>query len=280
MSWFRNSCPRASARSGGNKRNVPEGLWTKCPSTARRCCTSAELERNLNVCPKCGHHMRIGARTRLRRLPRSRARRRNRRRRGAGRRAEIQGQQEYKDRLSRAEGHRREGRAGRDRRAAQGPCPWCACAFEFSSWAARWARWWASASSRGRATRLEQRMPLVCFSASGGARMQEGLLSLMQMAKTSAALDRLREARAAVHLGAHRSDHRRRVRQPRDARRHQHRRARRADRLCRPARDRADRARDAAGGLPAQRVPARARRHRHDRRPPRACATHRRAARA
>ena len=65
---------------------------------------------------------------------------------------------------------------------------------------------------------LAHRLPLVCFSASGGARMQEGLLSLMQMGKTSAALARLADGAAAIHLRAHRSDDRRRVGEPRDAR--------------------------------------------------------------
>ena len=99
--------------------------------------------------------------------------------------------------------------------------------------------------------------------------MQEALFSLMQMAKTSAALARLAAGAPAVHLGDDRPDHRRRFGESCDARRPQHRRAARAHRLRRSARHPADRARDAARRLPAQRVPARARRARHDRRPAR-----------
>ncbi len=110
-----------------------------------------------------------------------------------------------------------------------------------ASWAARWARWSASASCARSSTAIADRTPLVCFSATGGARMQEALLSLMQMAKTSAALARLAQERLPYRLGADRPDHRRRVGQPRDARRRQHRRAAGADRLRRPARDRSRR---------------------------------------
>ena len=87
---------------------------------------------------------------------------------------------------------------------------------------------------------LAGKRPLICFAASGGARMQEGLLSLMQMAKTSAALTQLSRSPAAIHLGVDRSDHGRRLRQFRHAGRRDHRRAQCADRFCRPAGDRAD----------------------------------------
>ena len=103
---------------------------------------------------------------------------------------------------------------------------------------------------------LARRHPAIIVSCSGGARMMEGALSLMQMAKVSAALARLDRAQLAVHLGAHRSDHRWCHGQLRDARRSQHRRTQGADRLRRPARHRTDDQADASRGLPAKRVPA------------------------
>ena len=98
--------------------------------------------------------------------------------------------------------------------------------------------------------------PFIMFAASGGARMQEGILSLMQLPRTTVAVQMLREAKQALHRRADQSDHRRRHRLLRHARRRAHRRARRADRLCRPARDRADHPREAARRLPARRISA------------------------
>ncbi len=101
---------------------------------------------------------------------------------------------------------------------------------------------------------VDRKLPLIIVSCSGGARMQEGILSLMQLGKVSAGLARMRAKRSPVHLGAHRSDHGRRDRELRDARRPQHRRTGSADRFCRSAGDRTDHPPDAAGRLPAIRV--------------------------
>ena len=91
-------------------------------------------------------------------------------------------------------------------------CRWWWPASNSNSWAARWARWSASASCAARRVALEQKVPFICITATGGARMQEGLLSLMQMAKTTAMLTKLAEKKLPFISGADRSDHGRRVR--------------------------------------------------------------------
>ena len=110
---------------------------------------------------------------------------------------------------------------------------------------------------KGLDTAVDKGTPFIMFAASGGARMQEGILSLMQLPRTTVAVQMLREAKQALHRRADQSDHRRRHRVLRHAGRRAHRRARRADRLRRPARDRADHPREAAGRIPARRISAR-----------------------
>ena len=157
--------------------------------------------------------------------------------------------------------------------------PVVAGASSSTSWAARWVRWSASASCAASSTPSSTARRSCAFPRAAARACRKALLSLMQMAKTTAALARLARGAAAVHLGADRPDDGRRVGELRVPRRRRHRRAEGADRLRRPARHRADRAREAARRLPARRVPAREGRDRHDRRPPRAARTHRRAAR-
>ena len=192
MSWFEKIMP-SRIKTERRTRSVPEGLWIKCPA-----CDSvlyrAELERNLNVCPKCSHHMRIGARERLRRLL------------DAGTGLEIgagvqpedplrfKDSKRYKDRLAAAQ----KGTGERDAMVVMAGqvdgVDVVACAFEFQFLGG------SMGSVVGERFRLavehaiEHRCAVVCFSSSGGARMQEALLSLLQMAKTSAALARLAQA--------------------------------------------------------------------------------------
>jgi hypothetical protein len=146
--------------------------------------------------------------------------------------------------------------------------PLLAAAFEFGFLGGSMGSVVGERFVRGVQACCDEGLPFVCFTATGGARMQEGLLSLMQMAKTTAALHQLSAARQPFisiltdpTMGGV-------VGELRLHRRRGHRRARRAHRLRRPARDRADGARDAARGLPALRVPAGEGRDRHDRRPP------------
>ena len=194
MSWFEKLLPTRIRTEGGAKRTVPEGLWTKCDACSA-VLYRAELERNLEVCPKCAHHMRIGARRRLDAFLDSEPR------------EEIAGNVEpvdilkfkdskkYKDRLLQAQKKTDEKDALVVMRGQVKGVPLVACAFEFGFMGGSMG---AVAGERFvRAVNLcrEQNLPLVCFSASGGARMQEALFSLMQMAKTSAALAKLAQAR-------------------------------------------------------------------------------------
>ncbi len=192
MSWFGKLMP-SRIKTQSRSRSVPEGLWEKC-----RACEAvlyrAELERNLNVCPKCAFHMRINARQRLEFFL------------DAEPRVELAAELEsldplkfrdsrkYRDRLSQAQKETGE----KDALVAIEGClrgrPIVACAFEFKFMAGSMGSVVGEKFSRAGQRCLEQRIPLVCFSASGGARMQEALLSLLQMAKTAAVLERMRKA--------------------------------------------------------------------------------------
>ncbi len=193
MSWFEKLMPSRIRTEGGSKRNVPEGLWTKCDA-----CGSilyrAEVERNLDVCPKCGHHMRIGARRRLDIFldpePREEI----------GAEVEpidilkFKDSKKYKDRLSQAQKATGETDALVVMQGQLESIPLVACAFEFRFMGGSMGSVVGERFVRAVNRCLDRNLPLVCFSASGGARMQEALFSLMQMAKTSAALAKLREA--------------------------------------------------------------------------------------
>lgn len=190
MSWFRNLLPSRIRTDGNAKRSIPEGLWTSCPS-CKAVLYRAELERNLEVCPKCGHHARIPARRRLDYFLDP----------GSGEEIgaavepvdalKFKDGKRYRDRLSQAQKATGEGDAlvvSSGRLHGMGVV---ACAFEFDFMAGSMGSVVGERFARGARFAMEQGVPLVCFSASGGARMQEGLLSLMQMAKTSTALARL-----------------------------------------------------------------------------------------
>ncbi len=194
MSWFEKLMPSRIRTEGGSRGSVPEGLWTKC-SDCNAVLYRPELERNLEVCPKCGAHMRIGARRRLEVFLD------NEQREEIG--ADLQpvdmlrfkDSKRYRERLSQAQKAtgERDALVAMAGRLQQQPV--VAVAFEFrfmgGSMGGVVGERFVRAVDRARETGA----PLVCFSASGGARMQEALFSLMQMAKTSAALARLAEAR-------------------------------------------------------------------------------------
>lgn len=194
MSWFQKLMPSRIRTEGGNRgRSVPEGLWTKCES-----CSGVlyrpELERNMEVCPKCGHHMRVGARRRLEWFLDQNS--------GKELGTEVEPQdllkfrdtKKYKDRLSQAAKATGEKDALVVMRGALKGMPLVAAAFEYRFIGGSMGSVVGERFVRGVNAALEERMPLVCFAASGGARMQEALMSLMQMAKTSAALARLADA--------------------------------------------------------------------------------------
>ncbi|MEZ5445065.1 MAG: acetyl-CoA carboxylase, carboxyltransferase subunit beta [Gammaproteobacteria bacterium] len=190
MSWFKRLLPSRIRTEGISKRAVPEGVWASCPA-CKAMLYRAELERNLDVCPKCGHHMRISARRRLDRFL------------DAEPRTELAGDvrpvdflkfkdtKKYKDRLTQAQKDTGEADALVVMRGALRGMPVVACAFEFEFMGGSMGSVVGERFVRAADAALRERMPLICFSASGGARMQEALVSLMQMGKTAAALRRL-----------------------------------------------------------------------------------------
>jgi acetyl-CoA carboxylase carboxyl transferase subunit beta len=192
MSWFEKIVP-SRIKTERRVRSVPEGLWIKCPA-CDAVLYRAELERNLHVCPKCSHHMRIHARERLLRFldPDSGVEI------GANVTPEdplkFKDSKRYKDRLAAAQKSTSE----RDALVAMAGRlhgePIVACAFEFAFLGGSMGSVVGERFHRAAMRAIAERAPLVCFSATGGARMQEALLSLMQMAKTSAALAKLARA--------------------------------------------------------------------------------------
>jgi acetyl-CoA carboxylase carboxyl transferase subunit beta len=195
MSWFEKIVPsRIKTERRSRSRSVPEGLWIKCPA-CDAVLYRAELERNLNVCPKCSNHMRIGARERLRALL------------DAEPLMEIgadimpddplkfRDSKRYKDRLAQAQKATRENDALVALEGKLHGEPLVACAFEFQFLGGSMGSVVGERFKRAVDHAIQRRCPLVCFTATGGARMQEALLSLMQMVKTSAALARLARER-------------------------------------------------------------------------------------
>jgi acetyl-CoA carboxylase carboxyl transferase subunit beta len=193
MSWFEKLMPSRIRTESKDKRTVPEGLWTKCPA-CDGVLYRTELERNQDVCPKCDHHMRIGARRRLDLFldpePREEIG------------AELQpadplkfrDSKKYVDRIKQAQKATGETDAMVVLRGQVEGVPLVAAAFEFKYMGGSMGSVVGERFVRAVNASLDHNVPLVCFSASGGARMQEALLSLMQMAKTSAALARLSKA--------------------------------------------------------------------------------------
>ena len=194
MSWFDKLLPPKIQRSSSaaGKKAVPEGLWRKCPgcSAVLYC---AEIESNMDVCPKCAYHMRIGARRRLDLFLDLEERREI----GAGLSPvdvlKFKDSKKYKDRLLEAQQTTGEKDALVVLQGRLHGIPLVAAAFEFAFMGGSMGSVVGERFVRGVNACLEHNLPMVCFSASGGARMQEALLSLMQMAKTSAALTRLGE---------------------------------------------------------------------------------------
>jgi len=190
--WLVDKLIPSIIRSEVKKSSVPEGLWHKCPS-----CDAAlyrpELEKNLEVCPKCDYHMRIGARKRLDIFLDQEGREEI----GANLepidRLKFRDSKRYKDRIAAAQKQTGEKDALIAFKGCVQDLALVACAFEFEFMGGSMGAVVGERFVRAAKVALDERLPLVCFSASGGARMQEALISLMQMAKTSAALARLRE---------------------------------------------------------------------------------------
>jgi len=195
MSWLQKLLPPKIQRSeGGTRKTVPEGLWTKCPE-CDAVLYSSDLEKNLNVCPKCGHHQRLGARARLDALldPEGRFE--------IG--AEVlpvdslkfKDSKRYTDRIAEAQKETGEGDALVVMQGSIKSIGVVCAAFEFDFMGGSMGSVVGERFVRGVRVAIEQKAPFICVTASGGARMQEGLLSLIQMAKTTAALTDLSERR-------------------------------------------------------------------------------------
>jgi acetyl-CoA carboxylase carboxyl transferase subunit beta len=193
MSWFRKLMPSKIRTVGGTRRTVPEGLWIRCDGCGAVLYRS-ELERNCDVCPKCGHHMRIGARRRLEMFFDDGTSEEI----GAGLEPvdvlKFRDSKKYRDRLNAAQKLTGETDALVAMRGKVEGVPLVAAAFEFRFMGGSMGAVVGERFVRAANASFEHKIPFVCFSASGGARMQEALFSLMQMAKTSAALTRLAEA--------------------------------------------------------------------------------------
>lgn len=189
MSWLERLFDKQNIIST-RKATIPEGIWVKCPACVQPLYRIA-LEENLSVCPKCDHHMRMAARHRLDRFL------------DKGDRVEIASEHEpkdvlnfkdlkrYKERLALAQKSTGEKDALVAMRGTLMGLPIVACAFEFSFMAGSMGSVVGARFVRAVEEAIDAHCGFVCFSASGGARMQESLMSLMQMSKTSAALHRL-----------------------------------------------------------------------------------------
>jgi acetyl-CoA carboxylase carboxyl transferase subunit beta len=193
MTWFEKIMP-SRIKTERRTRSVPEGLWMKC-AACDAVLYRAELERNINVCPKCGHHMRIGARERLDQFLDPDSQQEFADNIEPEDPLKFRDQKKYRDRLLQAQKNTQEKDALIVMSGTLHGLPIVACAFEFEFMAGSMGSVVGERFVRAVEHCLEFRKPLVCFSASGGARMQEALLSLLQMAKTSAALARLSAAK-------------------------------------------------------------------------------------
>ncbi len=193
MSWIDKIVP-SIIRNGDKKRSssVPEGLWKKCVK-----CDAVlyrpDIERNLEVCPKCDHHMRIGARTRLDIFLDPDGREELATDVEPIDRLKFKDVKKYKDRLTQAQKQTGEKDALVAMSGTLKGMAVVACAFEFAFHGGSMGYAVGEKFTQAAKLALEKRMPFICFSATGGARMQEALISLMQMAKTSAVIERLKQ---------------------------------------------------------------------------------------
>ncbi|MBF8999827.1 MULTISPECIES: acetyl-CoA carboxylase, carboxyltransferase subunit beta [Vibrio] len=189
MSWLEKILDKTHIVSS-RKANIPEGVWTKCTS-CEQVLYYAELERNLEVCPKCNHHMRMTARRRLETFLDEDNRYEIAAELEPQDKLKFKDQKRYKERIAAAQKKSGEKDALIAMKGEVMTVPVVACAFEFSFMGGSMGSVVGARFVQAVNEAIEHNCGLVCFSASGGARMQEALMSLMQMAKTSAALERL-----------------------------------------------------------------------------------------
>lgn len=190
--WLVDKLIPSIMRSEVKKSTIPEGLWHKCPA-CDAVLYKPELEKALDVCTKCDHHMRIGARARLGMFLDENGREEIAADLEPVDRLKFRDSKRYSDRLKAAQKQTGETDALVAMSGTLEGMPVVAAAFEFSFMGGSMGAIVGERFVQAANVALEKRCPLICFSASGGARMQEALLSLMQMAKTSAVIARLRE---------------------------------------------------------------------------------------
>ena len=190
MSWLQKLLPPKIKRSPGGRKSMPEGLWSKCPA-CEAVLYASDLENNQQVCPKCSHHLRLRARARLNLLLDEEGR------------FEIGAEvlpmdplkfkdgKRYIDRLAAANKDTDESDALIVMQGAIKTVPVVVACFEFEFMGGSMGSVVGERFVRGVQAALELKVPFICITASGGARMQEGLFSLMQMAKTTAAVAKL-----------------------------------------------------------------------------------------
>lgn len=194
MSWFKKLVPSTIRTDGSNKRNsVPEGLWNKCPS-CNAILYNVELEKNFSVCPKCEHHLRISARARLNMFLDEEGREEIGKNVKPTDPLKFKDSKKYKDRIAQAQKQTRESDALVVMKGKLKGKDIVVAAFDFNFMGGSMGSVVGERFVRGVNTSLALGAPFVVFTASGGARMQESLFSLFQMAKTSAALTKLSEA--------------------------------------------------------------------------------------
>ncbi len=190
MSWLQKLLPPKIKRAEGAKKSIPEGLWRKCPS-CEAVLYATDLAQNLNVCPKCGHHHRLKARERLDVLLDPEGRDEI----GADvlplDALKFKDSKRYPDRLAAANEETGESDAMVVMQGAIKTLPVVVACFEFDFMGGSMGSVVGERFVRGVNAAVEHQLPFICITASGGARMQEGLLSLMQMSKTTAATTRL-----------------------------------------------------------------------------------------
>lgn len=190
-SWLQKLLPPRIKRDAGSvKKVVPEGLWSKCDS-CEAVLYRTDLEKNLFVCPKCSHHNRISARERLDWLLDMEGRYEIGAEVTAVDSLKFRDSKRYVDRLAGARTETGEEDALVVMQGSIREIPVVAAAFEFGFLGGSMGSVVGERFVRGVQVCIEQRLPFICFTATGGARMQEGLFSLLQMAKTCAALTRL-----------------------------------------------------------------------------------------
>tara|TARA_R110001592_G_scaffold138511_4_gene357622 strand:- start:2512 stop:3480 length:969 start_codon:yes stop_codon:yes gene_type:complete len=193
-SWLDKIKPKSIRSDAQPKGNIPEGVWKKCPK-CQAALYGPELTKNLDVCPKCQHHIRISARRRIDIFLDEENRVELNANLEPKDHLKFKDTKKYKDRLLENQKRTNEKDALITFKGEVNGLPVIVAAFEFSFLGGSMGAVVGEKFVRAVKFCLDERKPLICFSASGGARMQEALISLMQMAKTAAALERLKSER-------------------------------------------------------------------------------------